>query len=249
MNPQPNCPVCGGPSQLLDVVDFNKSCEEQRGKYLPLSGRPIYYSICDACAFTFSPEFWSWTDDDFLRDVYNHEYVNIDPDYLEVRPKANAGALLTIFNNQQAQINHLDYGGGNGKLSQELVLNGWRSRSYDPFPSSDNGIETLGKFNLITAFEVFEHVPRPEHLMKNLVSLMDDSCLVLFTTLTSDNQIKKNQRLNWWYASPRNGHISLYTKHSLSVLGQKSGLGYGSFNEGFHFYVNKVPDWATHLVK
>src|SRR6185312_11993203 len=28
------CQVCGGAARLFDVVDFNKSCEEARGKFL-----------------------------------------------------------------------------------------------------------------------------------------------------------------------------------------------------------------------
>jgi hypothetical protein len=35
---QAACPVCRGATDLFDVVDFNKNCEEARGVYLPLSG-------------------------------------------------------------------------------------------------------------------------------------------------------------------------------------------------------------------
>jgi hypothetical protein len=40
-----------------------------------------------------------------------------------------------------------------------------------------------GGFDLISAFEVFEHV-----------------------------NIRSGRRLDWWYASLRNGHISLYSR-------------------------------------
>jgi 2-polyprenyl-6-hydroxyphenyl methylase/3-demethylubiquinone-9 3-methyltransferase len=87
---QAACPVCRGATDLFDVVDFNKNCEEARGVYLPLSGRPIYYRRCQQCAFTFAPEFRKWSDEDFLRDIYNDRYIDVDPDYVTTRPLTNA---------------------------------------------------------------------------------------------------------------------------------------------------------------
>lgn len=37
------CPICNTACTPLDVVDFNKSCEEARGKFLQLSGIAVYY--------------------------------------------------------------------------------------------------------------------------------------------------------------------------------------------------------------
>lgn len=245
---QNRCPICYGQTALLDVVDFNKNCEEARGKYLPLSGKPVYYSQCQNCAFTLAPEFEHWTDADFLEKIYNADYIGIDPDYVEARPRANADAIAKLFDAQKSSIRHLDYGGGNGRLSELLREKKWDSQTYDPFPSNQKKISELGKFNLITAFEVFEHVPDVNQLMDNLKQLMDSSCLLLFSTLTTDGHIKPNSRINWWYASPRNGHISLFSKRSLVLLGGKNKLNFGSFSDGFHCYVNTIPDWARHLV-
>jgi hypothetical protein len=243
------CSVCNGRSRLLDVVDFNKSCEEHRGKYLPLSGVPIYYVQCEECDFVFAPEFRDWVETDFLERIYNQQYITVDPDYLEARPKANFQLLNRIFGQQKSQIRHLDYGGGNGKLSQLLGLDGWNSISYDPFPQSQTSQEALGQFNLITAFEVFEHVPDLALLMDSITKLMGESSLVLFSTLITDGSIKRNSRITWWYASPRNGHISLFSKKSLQFLGAKNKLKFGSFSNGLHCYINRTPGWATHIVK
>ena len=215
-NPTYLCPICDSQSQMIDVVDFSKNCEENKGIFLPLSGIPIYYFMCDGCNFTFSPAFWNWNEQDFLDCIYNEQYIEIDPDYVETRPLANASFLQNIFPNQKGLINHIDYGGGNGVMSSLLKQNSWISKSYDPFPKSTTSIDELGKFNLITAFEVFEHVPNPNELMDNLTKLMDESCLILFSTLISDRDIKLNSRINWWYCSPRNGHISLYSKKKAS---------------------------------
>lgn len=242
------CPICDSASHMLDVVDFNKNCEENKGVFLPLSGVPVYYFMCEGCNFTFSPAFWNWSEQDFLDCIYNDNYIDIDPDYVEARPLANASALQQIFPSQKKLINHMDYGGGNGVMSNTLSQHGWNSKSYDPFPRNNNLIDELGKFNLITAFEVFEHVPNPNELMENLTKLMDESCIILFSTLISDNEIKLNSRLNWWYCSPRNGHISLYSKKSLLELGRKFNLNFGSFSDGFHCFFKKNPTWAKHLI-
>ena len=118
MNMGIQCPICSGMSNPLDVVDFNKSCSEQWGAFLPLSGIPIYYYSCDTCGFCFAPEFSKWNLTDFETKIYNDDYILFDPDYLSVRPNGNAKTLVEMFGGQQNQINHLDYGGGNGLLSK-----------------------------------------------------------------------------------------------------------------------------------
>jgi len=243
------CPICDSNVILLDVVDFNKSCEEARGIFSPLSGRPVYYSYCNNCTFTFAPDFKNWSEKDFLDNIYNDKYIDVDPDYLVIRPQANFNAVTKAFDEHKDHIKHLDYGGGNGCLSRLLQEKGWKSQTYDPFPCNNTNLKDLGKFNLITAFEVFEHVPDVNSLMSNLTELMDNPCLTLFSTLVSDGNIKPNNRINWWYASPRNGHISLFSKKSLVLLGKKNKLSFGSFSDGSHCYINQIPFWARHIIK
>lgn len=238
------CPVCGSPAELYDVVDFNKNCRESEGIQLPLCGVPIYYRRCAACEYTWAPEFREWADEDFLNHIYNEDYVHVDPDYLTVRPEGNAVMVTQLFGRQREHIRHLDYGGGNGGLSALLAQQGWNTLSYDPFPGDRTTAESLGKFNLITSFEVFEHVPDPNTLMTSLCKLMDDECLVLFSTLVSDGNILPQGRLNWWYAAPRNGHISLFSTRSLALLAEKHGLGFRSFSATTHCFFNKFPSWV-----
>jgi 2-polyprenyl-3-methyl-5-hydroxy-6-metoxy-1,4-benzoquinol methylase len=106
----------------------------------------------------------------------------------------------------------------------------------------------LGKFDLITAFEVFEHVPDVDMLMSDLRALLAPGGIVLFSTLLSDGQILQNRRLDWWYASPRNGHISLFSRASLVLLAKRHGYTYGDMNYLFHFLWTTIPDWAKHTL-
>ena len=242
------CPVCYGTCSLLDVVDFNKSCEEARGKFLGLAGVPVYYTLCGNCGFCFTPEIAAWKLEKFEEKIYNEEYILVDPDYIEIRPKVNAANLISMFGDHARSIKHLDYGGGSGLLASLLKKSNWQSVSYDPFVDRNVSIDQLGKFDLITAFEVFEHVPDVQRLMSNLRSLLAPNGVVLFSTLLSDGNIQVNQRISWWYASPRNGHISLFSRESLAILAKNYRFNFGSFTEGFHVFYTAVPHWADHIL-
>jgi SAM-dependent methyltransferase len=249
MNPTPACPICNSPCTLLDVVDFNKSCEEARGKFLELTGVPVYYTRCSHCGFCFAPELATWPLEEFEKWIYNQDYIAVDPDYLDSRPRANAARLQDIFGDRAKTFRHLDYGGGNGLLSQLLRDANWQSTSYDPFVDRTLELAQLGKFDLVTAYEVFEHVPDVQSLMTTFRSLLAHEGLVLFSTLLSDGNIHEHQRLNWWYASPRNGHISLFSKTSLEILASNNGLNFGSFSAGLHVLFTTVPAWAEHIIR
>lgn len=248
MNQNLLCSVCGGACKLLDVVDFNKSCEEFRGKSLELSGLPVYYAYCIKCGYSFAPELMTWTLEQFEKRIYNNDYVLVDPDYLDIRPQTNAANLIAMFGDNIHSIKHLDYGGGSGLLSQLLRESNWQSNSYDPFVDRSISIDQLGKFDLITAFEVFEHVTDVNVLMSNLRSLLSPNGIILFSTLLSDGEIQPGQRIIWWYASPRNGHISLFSKHSLEILAQHNGFTWGSLSNGLHVLFSKIPHWAISLI-
>jgi SAM-dependent methyltransferase len=230
-------------------VDFNKSCEEGNGKFLPLAGVPVYYALCSKCGFCFAPEISKWSLDEFAEKIYNNQYALVDPDYLEARPRANATNLLSNFGNSLRSVRHLDYGGGDGALAKILRKSGWDSTSYDPFVNRDTRPDQLGQFELITAFEVFEHVPDVQGLMSQLRMLLAPNGVVMFSTLLSDGNIHSNQRIGWWYASPRNGHISLFSKNSLAILAQGSKFNFGSFSSGFHTFFTNVPPWASDVIR
>jgi hypothetical protein len=110
-------------------------------------------------------------------------------------------------------------------------------------------VNELGHFNLITAYEVFEHAPDVLQLMSQITSLLTADGIFIFSTLISDGNINPRQRINWWYASPRNGHISIFSKNSLGVLASKYGFQFGSFSSDMHVYFKTVPEWASHFIK
>jgi SAM-dependent methyltransferase len=246
--PLPACPVCGASCQLLDAVDFNKSCEEQRGFFLPRADVLVLYLLCSGCGFCFAPDICAWPIEEFERRIYNDRYIEVDPDYVEARPRNTLAIMQAIFRSPGPSVRHLDYGGGNGLLSRLLREAGWNSVSYDPVADRNNiNPAQLGRFELISAFEVFEHVPDVQALMRNLRALLVEDGLVIFSTLPSDGNIHPGRALTWWYASPRNGHISIFSHASLDILGQQNGFRRGSLNSGLHLFFKTIPSWAGHL--
>lgn len=243
------CPVCASAATLLDSVDFNKSCEEASGKSLSASGILVDYALCGACGFCFAPELMAWDLAQFAARIYNDEYAEVDPEYQTIRPQKNAATLISVFGDHAHSIRHLDYGGGNGQLAQHLGQAHWQSTSYDPFVDGEAGLAQLGQFDLITAFEVFEHVPDVHALMATLCALRAPDGLVLFSTRLSDGYIQPNQKLKWWYAAPRNGHISLFSKASLGMLAKKYALNLHSFSEGTHLMFETIPPWAAAIIQ
>ncbi len=239
------CPVCGGACALHDTLDFGRAMTgaEAEGD----AGRADYW-LCRDCGFCFAPDIAAWTLEQFAARIYNDDYVRYDPDSVELRPAENAKLLESLFGGDKAAIRHLDYGGGRGLLSQRLREAGWDSTSYDPFFDPGRAPGDLGRFGLVTAFEVFEHVPDVNRLVDDLSGLVGEEGLVFFSTLVSDGHIAAGLPLDWWYAAPRNGHISLHSRRSLAVLGGKRGFRLGSLSEVAHVFCRSVPPWAKKYI-
>jgi len=76
--------------------------------------------------------------------------------------------------------------------------------------------------------------------------LLRDEGALLFSTLTQPADFDQ-LGLRWWYVGPRNGHISLYSRRSLSILFEKNGMGLISLTDLIHVAFRKLPAFASHL--
>lgn len=238
------CKICAAPSPLFGVVDFHKSCIEAQGKRLALSGCPVYYRRCPQCAFTFTTAFDEWDWNAFRTHIYNDDYIVVDPDFVELRPASNAQLIANSFPDAKASIEILDYGGGNGVLATRLRDAGFCATTYDPYSNLNR--MPAEKFDLVTCFEVLEHVPTPPDTIATMVSLLKQPGAILFSTLVQPKEFPAIG-LNWWYAGPRNGHVSLYSTQSLTLLFKPHGMKVASFNDNLHLAYERKPPFAAHL--
>ncbi len=240
------CKCCGASAFPCGVVDFHKNCEIARRRVLGISGVPIYYYRCPACRFLFTTAFDDFSEEDFRRYVYNEEYALVDPDYRDERPRANAAMLSSLFATARPR-RILDYGGGNGALAESLRAAGFPDvETYDPFVPCYSA-RPAGRFDCVVSFEVIEHSTDPERTFADMSDFLTEPGLIVFSTLLQPADIDR-QGLNWWYAGPRNGHVSLFSRESLGALIESIGFGFASFNDNLHVAFREVPDFARHFL-
>jgi 2-polyprenyl-6-hydroxyphenyl methylase/3-demethylubiquinone-9 3-methyltransferase len=244
---QATCKCCGASALLYGVVDFHKNCEIYRRRVLDVSGVPIYYYGCPACQFLFTTAFDHFTTEDFLKYIYNQEYFVVDPDYIESRPRGSAANICGLFAAAKPR-RVLDYGGGHGLLADLLRASGFSQvETYDPFVPR-HAARPTGRFDCVVCFEVVEHSTDPVRTFADLTDFLDDPGLILLSTLLQPADIEQHG-LAWWYAGPRNGHVSLFSRASLEKVIGRFGFKLGSFNESWHVLFREVPDFARHFIK
>lgn len=240
-----DCKCCGQRSISLGSVDFSKSCEDRRKAPLPLTGIPVHYHRCTSCGFIFTPHCDNFSAADFTREIYNDDYVKVDPDYLKIRPKASAEICLKLFGHARDKTEVLDYGSGSGLMADLLNAQGFNVRNYDPFATANNK-RPNGKFDVITSFEVLEHTADPLLTCDLMQKSAKSNGIILFSTLVQPPTIE-TLKLSWWYIAPRNGHISIYTKRSLELVWAELGYKFVSLNDNLHVAYRKVPKFANHI--
>jgi SAM-dependent methyltransferase len=247
-NPEPSpCKLCGGVSRLFGVTDFNRNCEEARGRFLPLSGIAVYYRRCEACGLVYSEAFDDWAPEDFETHIYNASYAEVDGDYEAIRPANTARMVVNAFGASAADLAVLDYGGGNGAFGRALVEAGFRrTDTYDAF-HPDHRVRPQAAYDLITCFETLEHMPDPLAGAADIAGFLKPDGMVLFSTLTQPANFAA-VGMQWWYIGPRNGHVTLHTKKSLAILWASQGLKVTSLNDNLHAAFRTIPAFASHVL-
>jgi hypothetical protein len=234
------CKICGGATQLFDVVDFNKCCNPALYPH-GLMGIPVFYRSCRACQFIFTAFFDAFTHEQWRTYIYNDRYAAVDPEYREIRPRRNVPEIELLLAGRKDTTIGLDYGGGNGMTARLLRAKGWSYDAYDPFGFIDVRPERMGKYNFCSSFEVFEHSPDPVSTLAEIIEMTSpDRLMILVGTGVHDSHVTSDTRLAWWYAAPRNGHISLYSRNALQQLGNHFGLSYVSVSAGTHLFLRGV---------
>ncbi|WP_052496579.1 class I SAM-dependent methyltransferase [Pedobacter lusitanus] len=138
---------------------------------------------------------------------------------------------------------YLDYAGGYGlftRMMRDKGYNFYHSDIYcqnlfaEHFDISELKADT--KFELVTAFEVFEHMPDPIAEIEAITKYGDH---IFFTT-----EIQPKQDLtsvaDWWYFIPETGqHISLHTEKSLKYIAGLLGYNFYTDGQSNHLFTKK----------
>ncbi|MBC7682350.1 MAG: class I SAM-dependent methyltransferase [Ferruginibacter sp.] len=141
-----------------------------------------------------------------------------------------------------ARSRFLDYAGGYG-----LFVRMMRDKGFD-FYRSDRyctnifarhldlkDLEPDPVFELVTAFEVLEHLVDPIAEVEKILGFSDS---LLFSTLLVPAHLK--QIKNWWYLTPETGqHIVFFTVRTLEILAEHLGCQLFSNGSDLHLLTKR----------
>ena len=172
----------------------------------------ISYYKCDLCK-SLQTEQPYWLDG--LYNINNLEEVDFGSAYRLFRNQEKVFILSKLLGLKKG----LDWGGGDGilcRLLRDYCLNFY---TIDKFTNSTYSnhfiIKDYNSLDLITSFEVFEHLSKPKEDIDFLFSLNAKTIFI-------STKLYKNQNEDWDYLYPDCGtHIFFYSQNSLELIAKK----------------------------
>jgi hypothetical protein len=212
------CKICNSESRLL----FNKTI---------LNKYAAGYYQCSDCGFMQTSEpVW-------LKEAYDSAITALDIGLVERNLVLRDEVSALIDKCFPAAASFLDYAGGYG-----LFVRMMRDRGY-PFIRQDLYCENLfakyfdiedsavRKFDIVTAFEVFEHLTDPVGEIEKIISYAP---VVVFSTKLVP---ETGPIADWWYLSPETGqHVAFFTKRALELLAQRFKRHYYNNGQNLHIF-------------
>lgn len=234
------CKGCGkGGLRLAGRTDFNRVAVEPPP--FPPAGIAVDYWQCEACGFAWAPVFDAWSDGDFARHIYNPDIALTETAENAAQRSANVAAMLRAwFAGAAPGSRFLDYGCGPGLLVEAQRTQGYAAEGYDRF-NPRFATRPQGRFDVVTCFEVLEHVRDVDAVIDDLVSFLDPGGILVLGTFLAARPLD----IDWWYCSPRSGHICFWTFPALSAQFNKRKLNVAGDGKVFSFV---FPDAARDRV-
>ncbi len=194
----------------------------------------VKYFKCNQCGYLFTEDpFW-------LNEAYKRS-INLSDTGLIMRNIYFSQILsVIIYFNFNKNAPFLDYAGGYGIFTRLMRDVGFDFYWHDPYTQNlfANGFEKdvndSTKYELITAFEVFEHFINPNEELTKMIKLSDT--IVLSTELLPQPIPDPK---NWWYYGFEHGqHVSFYSKETLKYLAEQFEMNYYDVN-GIQIFTKK----------
>ena len=177
----------------------------------------------------------------WLAEAYSHSLTLSDVGAVRRCLTNRAVVWLVLRLQRMRQPRLLDYGGGSGllcRLLRDIGIDAW---ACDPHGSCEYaqafriemGGAGTGTFEVVTAFEVLEHLQRPDEDLAKLFR-MDPEVLIASTVPYSANYDE-----SWWYLSPGHGqHVFFYSQRALQMIADRYGYSLMSINE-WHIFTRR----------
>lgn len=213
------CRLCGGPV-------------ERQFDLLVLSRHRVGYSRCHECGSLQTDE------PHWLAEAYATSLTVSDVGAVRRCLHCRAVIWVVLRLLRMRQVRLLDYGGGSGllcRLLRDIGIDAWTS---DPYGSSeyarlfrvDAGVAAPGSFEVVTAFEVFEHLPRPSDDLAKLFHLFPE------VLIASTEPYRADYDKSWWYLVSSTGqHVFFYSQTALQQVANRFGYSLQSIG-GWHIF-------------
>ena len=131
----------------------------------------------------------------------------------------------------------VDYGGGYGMFTRMMRDRGHAFSHYDPYCDNlfADGFEIQlneKRFEVLTAFEVFEHLANPHDDLKQLDEIAES--WVVSTMIVPEPAPLPN---DWWYYVLDGGqHVALWSKRALQAVASHYGRQLVTTKRGLHVF-------------
>ncbi|MEA5541942.1 glycosyltransferase [Limnoraphis robusta Tam1] len=180
------------------------------------------------------------TEDPFwLQEAYSSPIAASDVGLVSRNLQLSQVTEKLILSNFHPQGKFLDYGCGYGLLVRLMRDSGLDFYGYDKYCQNlfVKGFEGTVKerYELVTAFEVFEHFVDP---IQEIEELLKISRNIFFSTqLLPGHNPQPNE---WWYYALNEGqHIAIYTQQSLAEIAKRFDLNLYSDGNSLHLLTEK----------
>jgi len=202
-----------------------KICGAERSKIFSkrfLEKYDVSFFECQDCGFIQTEKpYW-------LKEAYSSAITSTDVGLVHRNVMYSDVIEKIIYRHFDKNNRFLDFAGGYGlftRLMRDKGLNFWREDKFcknlfAKFFDIENLSENERKFELVTAFEMMEHIENPYKELDKIFSMTDN--FLFSTELVPENDLE-----GWWYLGAEHGqHISFFTDKSLKKIAERYGGTY-----------------------
>lgn len=213
-----------------------QSAAQPHCQALVLDKYTVQYYQCSQCQFIFTePPYW--LDEAYAASAITRlDIGSVQHNYLMA---GVTQAVIMTWLDSRAKF--IDYGGGYGMLVRHMRDRGFDFYRHDRYCqnlfANSFDLTDVPPFHaeLITAFEVMEHLPDPVDTVAEMLGMTDT---ILFSTAVQPRP--DVTPATWWYFHPQAGqHIALYSRASLYALASRFGLHYCWNKQNIHLFSRK----------